>query len=293
MELIVVLVGLSVGSIINMLADSLPQNRRVMLPRCQGCTAPRPLPAWLGVGALISKTWRCAYCDRAISWRAPLIELAMATGALWLYLRNPDPFTLFIDGLVLVFFLLVVVIDIEHRLILHVVTGPAALIFSLIGFYKPDMGLKLTLLGGLFGFGLFLAFYLMGLVFARLIARLRGKVLDEIALGFGDVTLSGVLGLMLGFQGTGSRIIVALFIAVLAAGEFSFVYLLFMAIRRRYQPFLPIPYGPFLLMGAAIVYFGGRTVVESLFPSGPIYLLVVLIIYFSIRTGIEFIQTNK
>jgi prepilin signal peptidase PulO-like enzyme (type II secretory pathway) len=120
------------------------------------------------------------------------------------------------------------------------------------------------------------AFYLLGAAFARLVARVRGEESDEVAFGFGDVTLSTVLGLIVGFP----AILIALFIGVLAAGEFSLIYILFSLLRRQYRAFMPIPYGPFLILGAMIVHFGGREAVESVFPYGPIWFLIaVCLIY--------------
>lgn len=276
MELMVALLGLGVGGLINMLADSLPRSRRPVLPHCPACTAPRSVASWLGVGSLLVKSWQCPYCGTARSWRVLLIEGATVLGALWLYRRNPELVSFWSDLFFLATFTLIVVIDIEHRLILHVVTGPAALIIGLIGVLNGDKDPGTILLGGLVGLALVLGMYLLGGVFARLIARIRGQVLDEEVFGFGDVTLAGLLGLAVGYPG----ILVALFLGILAAGEFSLAYILFMLARGRYHAFMPIPYGPFLVLGACIVYFGGRNVVESIFPNGPLLFLVGLVIFF-------------
>ena len=289
MEILIVLLGLGVGGLINMLADCLPVNRRLVFPHCPACTAPRPFTAWFGIGALVARTWHCPYCGTPRSWRVPLIEVVTVVGVLCLYRRNPTPISFGLDGLVLVFFLLIVVIDVEHRLILHIITGPAALIFSLIGVLKPDQEVGLILLGGLTGFGLVLVLYLFGWVFAHMIARLRGKVLEEVAFGFGDVTLAGVLGLIVGFYG----VLMTLFIGIITAGIFSLVYLVFMVLRRQYQAFLPVPYGPFLVLGASMVYFGGPTVIESIFPYGPLWLLGILSVYFVGRAAFECFQDRK
>ena len=286
MDGLIALLGLGVGGLINMLADCLPLNRRLVLPHCPACTAPRPFAAWFGIGALIARAWRCPYCGTPRSWRVPLIEVVTVVGAIWLYRRDPTPISFWLNGLVLGFFILIVVIDVEHRLILHIVTGPAALIFGLIGVLKHDQELGMVLLGGLTGFGLVLVLYLFGWVFAHVLARLRGKVLEEVAFGFGDVTLAGVLGLIVGFYG----VLMTLFIGILAAGIFSLVYLVFMLLRHRYQAFLPVPYGPFLVLGASMVYFGGRTLIEKIFPYGPLWLLGVLIVYFVGQAAIERFQ---
>ena len=278
MEILVAILGLGVGGLVNALADSLPISRKIEQPRCPSCTAPRPLSLWLGIVAFITNQWRCPYCDTPRLCRTLVTEIVMTAGALWLFHRDPHP-TVFWPGLlVLSIFLLITIIDIEHRLILHVVTGPSALLIGLLGALNPEYGLQKTFMGGLVGFGVVLGLYLLGGLFARLIARLRGQVLDEVAFGFGDVTLAGVLGLSVGYPG----ILVALIIGIMAAGEYSLIYILFMLIRGRYQAFMPIPYGPFLILGASIVYFGGRSIIDSMIPYGPLWFLGLLIVVFGV-----------
>ena len=277
MEIFVSLLGLGVGGLVNVLADSLPRSRRPEKPHCPSCTAPRPLSAWLGLVALFTKGWRCLYCDTPRNWRSPLIEIVMIVGTLWLYLRDPLPPAFWPALIIFSIFLLITVIDIEHRLILHVVTGPSALLIGLLGVLDPERGFQKTLVGGVVGFAVVLGLYLLGGVFARLVARLRGQILEEVAFGFGDVTLAGVLGLCVGYPG----ILIALFLGVLAAGEYSLVHILFMFIRRQYKAFVPIPYGPFLVLGASLVYFGERSIVETIFPYGPLWFLGLLIVFFA------------
>jgi leader peptidase (prepilin peptidase)/N-methyltransferase len=66
------------------------------------------------------------------------------------------------------------------------------------------------------------------------------------ALGFGDVTLSGVIGLLLGWPG----VIAGLIVAVFLAGAVGLLAMLPMLFRRQYDPNLALPYGPFLALGA-------------------------------------------
>jgi prepilin signal peptidase PulO-like enzyme (type II secretory pathway) len=142
------------------------------------------------------------------------------------------------------------------------VTVPAALLLGAIGSLDPNRGLVRTLLGGAAGFGILLGLYLLGGLFAQAMARLRGRTLDEVALGFGDVTLSAVIGLTLGWPG----VVAGLLLGVFAAGLFSSAFLLIMLARRRYVAFTPIPYGPFLVLGALLVYFGAGARLLSLAP---------------------------
>lgn len=151
-------------------------------------------------------------------------------------------------------FLVVVLIDLEHRLIPHALTLPAALVLGGISILDPSRGAVKTLAGGAAGFLMVWVLYLLGGLFARWIARRRGEPLDEVAFGFGDVTLSGVIGLVVGWPG----VVLALFIGILAAGGFSLAVLVAQLLRRRYTPYMPFPYGPFLVIGALLVYLGGR-----------------------------------
>jgi len=151
--------------------------------------------------------------------------------------------------LLLLYFGVVVVIDVEHRLILHPVSLVGALLGLGVGIWAH--GMQSTLIGGIAGFGIMLAFHGFGNLFARLMARLRGAEIDEVALGFGDVNLSGVLGLLLGWPG----IVGGLLLAILLGGVVSLFYLVFMLILRRYRIFTAIPYGPFLVASAVLLLY--------------------------------------
>ncbi len=259
MQILVALLGLITGGVINALADSLPYIRRPALPRCPHCGQARPLVAWLGLSARVARAWRCPECAQPRGYRSVAVELASVLGALLIYWRDPSAASFWHGFLVGVVFLLIVVIDIEHRLILEVVTVPSMVIFGLIGIIDPARGFGKTLIGGLGGFAFVLTLYFSGVLFARIMARVRGRELDEIVFGFGDVMLAGVIGLILGWPG----VIVALFLAVLAAGLFSLIYLLVAMMLRRYTPFMAIPYGPFLILGAAFIYYGGAELLRS------------------------------
>jgi leader peptidase (prepilin peptidase)/N-methyltransferase len=91
-------------------------------------------------------------------------------------------------------------------------------------------------------------------------ARKRNQPTDEVALGFGDVNLSGVLGLMLGWP----VIILGLFIAVFIGGIISLIYLVTMALVRRYHLFTALPYGPYLVAGTILLLYFSSLVTRLL-----------------------------
>jgi len=260
MPLIVLLVGWATGIGINVLADALPFRRRPSWTSCPGCGAPRSRLEHSAVLASLTHRVSCIYCGHSAGWRPVWVELLCIAGAGWLMLRNPEPLAILRDGVILALFLLIVVIDIEHRLILFSVSIPAMVVIAILQSLDPQRGPVKTLLGGVVGFASFYLLYLLGGVFSRTIGRARRQPIDEVAFGFGDVMLAGLIGLTVGWPG----VLVALFLGILAAGLFSLAYVLILLARRRYNAFLPIPYGPFLVLGALAVYFGGRTAFERL-----------------------------
>jgi prepilin signal peptidase PulO-like enzyme (type II secretory pathway) len=262
MVILAALLGVLLGTAINALADTLPVTRRPGLPRCAHCGGPRQPAAGSGLLAFALGRRSCRFCGREMGLRPPTVEALGAAAAVLIYLRDPSPAEFWPAIAVAAIYALIVVIDIEHRLILHVVSLPAALLLGLVGSLNPDRGVIRTLLGGAAGFGILLALFLLGGLFAQGMARLRGRKLDEIALGFGDVTLSAVIGLTLGWP----AVVAALLLGVFAAGLFSSAYLLIMMARRRYVAFTPIPYGPFLILGALLVYFGAGPRLLALAP---------------------------
>jgi leader peptidase (prepilin peptidase)/N-methyltransferase len=244
MELLpAILMGFLGGWLANYLSDVLPSRRKLTQPFCPHCEHPQ---TWQGYFTLRP----CPHCHKS---PRPRVFLTLALGILlsvWLWLNPPAKMGYWLGWLILVYFGVVAIIDLEHRLILHVVSlfGYALGLGS--GIYLH--GLSSALLGGGVGFGVMLLFYLAGILFARYRAQKRGEDDDEEALGFGDVMLSGVLGLLLGFP----RIIVGLIFGIMAGGIFSLLIILFLVVTKKYQSMTVfIAYGPYLLLGAFILLY--------------------------------------
>src|SRR5512144_1614065 len=98
-----------------------------------------------------------------------------------------------------------------------------------------------------------LALYYFGYLFAKGLGKLRGQEIDEEALGFGDVNLCGIIGLLLGWPG----ITAGLTFTILLGGAGSLIYLIYSLVTRRYHAFQAIPYGPFLALAAMLALMMG------------------------------------
>jgi leader peptidase (prepilin peptidase)/N-methyltransferase len=241
----VLLLGWACGAFLNYLADILPISRPTAAPFCTSCGE--------------SMCWRnyflwprkCVFCNALRPWRTWIVEILAVIGAAWLWLSPPDHFG-FVPGLaLLLYFGLIVIIDIEYRMILHWVSLAGCVIGLSVGIWMH--GISETFFGGVIGFVTMLVLYFAGNLILRLITRKpkdAGEGKRE-ALGFGDVILGGIIGLMLGYK----VILTGLAVAVLIGSVYSLLYLVLLVTTRRYRMLTMIPYGPFLIASALFMLY--------------------------------------
>jgi leader peptidase (prepilin peptidase) / N-methyltransferase len=242
------LIGLIAGALVNYLADVLPIQRTLTQPACQQCGEKYSWKNYFLMSA-------CHHCSKPRSWRTYLTLVAGVISSLALWLYPPTRMGFWLGQVVLIYLGLVVIIDIEHRLILNVVSLAGCALGLLTGTVRYN--LVTSLLGGLVGLAIMLLFYWLGTLFARYRARKLGTNDGEEALGFGDVTISAVLGLMLGWP----FILYGLMIGILAGGLFSLVVVLSLTIARRFQSMTVFTaYGPYLVFGAAVLLYFPKTI---------------------------------
>lgn len=236
------LYGWLLGIIVNYLADVLPVTRRLSRPTCISCANEYSLKDYL----LFKRCNGCREHRTIRTWAVQVIFVFLLVLITIIPLRRID---FWVASVLLVFFAVVVVIDIEYRLILLPVSLVGAVGGAILG-WKLN-GLESTILGGIAGFAIMLGLYFLGVLFMRAVSRSGSAPTDESALGFGDVYLSGVIGLMLGWM----DIIGGLLFAMIIGGIISLLYILITWLTKRYRPLSAIPYGPFLVIGAMIYLF--------------------------------------
>ncbi len=237
-----ILLGLFAGLAVNYLADVLPFTRRLSRPVCRHCQSPFAAADYILIRP-------CRNCRKPRGARTPLILGAALAATLYLWISPPKLLGFYAGLALLIYFGVVLVIDLEHRLILH----PTSLAGAVLGLGTGTVthGIASTLIGGAFGYLLMLGLYYLGIAFSRFLSRRRGTEIEEEALGFGDVNLAGVLGLVLGWP----LIWISLLFGILAGGAISLAIILGMLVLRRYQAFTAIPYAPFLILGAVFFLY--------------------------------------
>lgn len=243
------LLGWLSGWLVNYLADVLPFSHKLSRPVCVAC---QTTFGWADI--LLFRN--CPNCGKRRGPRTLIVQAVMTVAPvlIWIFPGQSLPFPL--AFILLVYLAVVLLIDLEHRLILHPVSIAGAVLGLGIGIFLrgrqsiPD-GIISTLLGGAAGFGIMLVFYFFGELFVKQMSKKRGLSADEVALGFGDVNLSGILGLLLGWR----VIFACLFFAILAGGLVSLVIIVGMLIAKKYKTFTAIPYAPFLIISAFYFLF--------------------------------------
>ena len=244
-----IIVGLLAGWLVNYLADVLPITRKFTPPTCAHCNTTLSLKEYLSLA-------KCHSCGKHRSMRTWIIQILALITSLVLWFQPHPKLGYPIGFVLLIYFAVIFVIDLEHRLILH----PVSIFGALLGFGTGWLlhGLGSTLLGSLGGFGIMLIFYLFGTLFARIRARKMQaagqETDDEEALGAGDVILAGVLGLILGWP----LIWFGLLLGILLGGLITIPMLVIMLIARQYKKdawMVFIPYGPFFLISATMIVY--------------------------------------
>ncbi len=242
------LAGLASGVVANYIADVLPLTRRLGHPSCARCGTPYPWGAYLSGRA-------CANCGVRRGLRPWIVLVALVGLSTYTWLQ-PHRMGYVLGLLLLTYFAVVVVVDLEHRLILHPTSLVGALLAVGIGIFVR--GATATVLGGLIGALVMLILYGIGILFSRArnrrLAAVGHQPDNEDALGWGDVILGGILGLVLGWPLIG----LGLFIGILIGGVIGVIFMITMLARGGYRQqalMVFMPYGPAFILSAFLILY--------------------------------------
>ncbi len=255
MQLILgILLSIFLGVIINYLSDVLPSVNRLSRPICTHCKNSLSWSDFL----LMKKCSKCRIPKTIRSW---FVILAMIGFSILFWFFPMSRLGYWINLLMIAYFSVIFVIDIEHRLIfiwICIVGIVGAIPLGIwLRYSNPQISanlwqsLGLTFLGGIAGFLIMLAVYYLGVLFNKIISRMRKTSLEEEAFGYGDVLVSVVIGLILGWPG----VLAAILVTILLGGIFSGVYIAVKSIKKKYQSFTAIPYAPFLIISTIFLLY--------------------------------------
>jgi prepilin signal peptidase PulO-like enzyme (type II secretory pathway) len=235
--------GLIVGLLANYLADVLPRSRRFTRPICLACGEIRTVREFL-TGSM------CKDCGKVNAFRYWLVIIVSVILSCLVWVYPPGILPFWVSMILLTVFTVIVITDMEYHVILTQMSVTAFIVTATAGWVLH--GWLKTLLGGVCGFLLFLALYYLGRLFSKFISRNRELPIDEEALGFGDVYMAGAIGFLTGFP----YILPALLVSIVLGGLVSAFVLIITLVKKTYEAFRAIPYGPFIIIGGIfIVYY--------------------------------------
>lgn len=240
------LVGLIVGSYLNVVVHRLPHQQSTVVPRsrCPQCGAAIRARDNLPVLSWLLLRGRCRDCGARISVRYPLIELLTAALFAGCVLRFGATATAAAGALFCAALLALAAIDVEHFLLPDRITLPGLALALLAQPFLAWGSLPGALQGALFGAGILL-------VMAGVWELLRGVE----GMGLGDVKMLAMIGAFLGVHGVVVTLVFASF-----AGSVVGVTLL---ARGSIELQGKLPFGLFLALGGAIALFAGEPLARA------------------------------
>jgi leader peptidase (prepilin peptidase)/N-methyltransferase len=247
--------GAAIGSFLNVCIDRIPAGKSLLNPpsHCDACGHRLGVKDLIPVFSYLWLRRHCRYCRATIPWRLLWVEIGSGLLLAFVYWRYGLSVDFVITAGYCYLFIVLMVIDLEHKLILNKIVYPAMIVALLISILLPLNGILLPqsrivslpwpqavdgVIGGAIGF-LFLL--IPALIY-------RG------GMGWGDVKMAGLIGLVTGFL----LVFVAMLMGVILGGLVAGILLVLRKKKRKE----PIPFGPFLAVATIVALLWGNNILS-------------------------------
>jgi leader peptidase (prepilin peptidase)/N-methyltransferase len=228
--------GATLGSFLNVVVFRLPRHESLVAPRsrCPSCGTPvRPIDNVPVLSWLLLRG-RCRNCKTGISPRYPAVEAGTAALLIAVVLTQQTTAEIVLGAALILLLVPCALIDLDHKIIPNVLTGPGAIVAIVLGTALDPSGEPERLIAGAAAGGFLL---LAALAYPR-------------GMGMGDVKLAGVMGLFLG-----AAVVSAMVIAFVTAVAVGAVIMGRRGVAEGRKT--GIPFGPFLALGGITAVFVG------------------------------------
>src|SRR2546423_912917 len=256
---IIGIVGLIIGSFLNVVIYRLPREQSIVFPNsaCPTCRAPVRAYDNIPVLSFLMLRGRCRSCRKSISWRYPTVELLTALLFAAVTAHDGTTYTLPFDLAFIAAMLALIFIDADHMILPNAITYPGILFALITRVAVPFLAGATALddLPGLSGrFPSTFPVWAISLIGAAIGAVVGGgslwlmgfvwqKLRGVEAMGLGDVKMMFMVGAYLGWRLT----ILNIFLGVLSG---SVIGMALMARQRDRNMQMLLPFGVFLGIGA-------------------------------------------
>ena len=280
--LILFIFGLAMGSFLNVVSLRYQPAQKILDKKIIGGRSHCPICLktldWYELIPIFSfflQRGKCRSCGHKISFQYPLVEILSGLIFVFVPLSLLSSFIshwsfnqwliVIVWLLIFALFLLLSIIDLRHSIIpdqINITLGILGLISIVINNYYEKFDFLNSPFLGHYAiiFGLreniwinYSVAALLGMaIFGVIILLSRGK-----AMGLGDFKLVAALGLIFGWP----DILMVILLAFIIGALVSIVFL----IKKKKKIKDAIPFGPFLVIGAALTFFLGHQIIEGYF----------------------------
>lgn len=245
MEFLILIIGLCIGSFLNVCIYRIPREESIVFPpsHCTVCGYELKVLDLIPVLSYLFIKGRCRKCGEKISIKYPLVEILNGILYLLIYLRFGLSLNFIAYSILASLLIVISYIDLECKYIYSSTTilgGILGAAYILIGLYTKDTTLLNNILGGVIGY----------LIIYLIVVITKG-------MGQGDAEIAGICGLFIGIKG----ILVALFIAIVLGGIVAAIILSFKLKDRKSE----IAFGPYIAIGTVMWILIGEKILSLYF----------------------------
>jgi len=250
------LFGSAIGSFLNVCIDRLPLGKSLLYPpsHCDACQHPLSPKDLIPVFSYLWLRRRCRYCQAPIPRRLFWVEVGSGLLLAFIYwhygLSVEFAVTAFYGSL----FIVLGVIDLEHKLILNKIVYPAAAVALIIDVFLPPPGIFDAYLPWLLGIVNGVIGGAIGFVFLAITYLVSLRIYKQEGMGWGDVKMAALIGLV-----TGPLLVLFTLAMGAILGALVGVILLLLKIKKRKEA---IPFGPFLSLATMATLLWGSDILN-------------------------------
>jgi leader peptidase (prepilin peptidase) / N-methyltransferase len=239
--LIIIFYGLVLGSFYNVVGLRVPANESIVTPRsaCPNCKHKLGPIELIPVLSYLIQRGKCRVCKTGISPLYPIMELL--TGLLFLAAPLIMGWSneLWIAWTLISLFIIITVSDLAYMLIPDKILLFFAGIFIIERFFIPLTPWWDSLLAATIGFVLLLII----------------SIVSKGGMGGGDIKLYALIGFVVGTK----ILLLSFFLATLIGAIVGIIGIATGILERK----KPIPFGPFIAVGALLAYFYGDIIIKT------------------------------
>ncbi|MFC2034376.1 prepilin peptidase [Chloroflexota bacterium] len=246
------LLGLFTGSFLNVCIDRLPREQSIINPpsHCPNCNQKLSVLDLIPIFSYLWLRGKCRYCQASIPLRLPIVEGVTSLLFTFLYWNFGISLELGISLIYGCILIIIFVIDLEHQLVLNVVTYPSIIIALILSIFWTGLDMNswlqieelnrivISLAGGAVG----------------LAAMALPIIIYPKSMGWGDIKLGALIGVMTGYP----LIFVVVLLSWISGGTIAAI-LLALKIKQRKDP---IPFATFLAVATMVTLLWGQLIYQ-------------------------------